>query len=633
MCGIAGFFDHSGRLGEETLRRMQSSLQHRGPDDQGHLLLGSDKSLLGLAHTRLSILDLSEAGHQPMRFGPFTIVFNGEIYNFKEIRDDLIAEGHALLTECDTEVILHAFAEWGIDCLSRFIGMFAFALHDASTRRLYLVRDHVGVKPLYVYTGTKFWLFGSELKALRACPGFPAELSLPDLHAFFRHGHVPDDHCIYKNCRKIDAGTYWVVDLESKTHREVRWWDQTRLYEQPRSTASFEEATDELEHLLNSACTYRMVSDVPVGVFLSGGYDSTAVAAILQSQSDRPIKTFTVGFTEGNDEAPAARATAARLGTDHQEIYCSPKEAMDVVADLPEVYDEPFADSSGIPTLLVSRLARSSVKVAISADGGDELFCGYRSYVTTAQRARQLSRIPVRLRGPLRKILSAGTTVLPDSRHAVRHKLDALAHGLSDNNALMNQRIHGNARLMPRAMVEQLLPGAAGGRDDFIDREWPEGTHPVEAAMGLDYQTYLKDDILTKVDRATMSVGLEGREPLLDHRLAEFASSLPMTYKYDGITQKRILRNVVHRYIPEKFMKRPKTGFSLPIMTWLRSELRPLFEDLCSVSALEESGVLDSSTALKWLAAFEAGQFHYTPLIWRLFVFQAWSNRWIRGTV
>jgi len=628
MCGVAGFLDYSGKLDESTLRRMTASLNHRGPDGRGQLTIESGHATIGLGHTRLSILDLSDFGRQPMQFGPFTIVFNGEIYNFRELRDELIKCGHLFSTECDTEVILHAFAEWGIACLQRFIGMFAFALHDASTRRIYFARDRAGVKPLYVYLGKKFWLFGSELKALRACPEFRAELSLPDLHAFFRHGHVPDDRCIYQDCRKIDAGTYWVVDLERNTHREVRWWDQTRLYEQSRTTASFEEASDELEHLLNSACAYRMVSDVSVGVFLSGGYDSTAVAAILQSQSAQPIKTFTIGFASGNDEAPFARATADRLGTDHHELYCSPKEAMDVVADLPQVYDEPFADSSGIPTLLVSRLARASVKVAISADGGDELFCGYRSYVSTARRGRQLSRIPGQLRPPLGKMIGAARSVYPRCGHAMRHKLDALAHGMSTNQALMSQRIHGNARLMPRTMVDQLFPGAFDRREDFVDRDWPGDTHPVEAAMGLDYQSYLKDDILTKVDRATMSVGLEGREPLLDHRLAAFAAKLPLGFKYDGVTPKRILRNVVHRHIPAEMMDRPKTGFSLPIMAWLRHELRPLLDDLCSRSALRDSGVIHVATAMKWLAAFESGQFHYTPLIWRLFVYQAWQKHW-----
>jgi len=628
MCGIAGYVDFSRKLDETTLRRMTASLDHRGPDDRGHALISHANAQIGFGHTRLSILDLSAAGHQPMNFGPFSIVFNGEIYNFREIRSDLEAHGHHFSTACDTEVILHAFAEWGIDCLNRFIGMFAFVLHDASKDCLYLVRDRVGVKPLYVYTGSGFWLFGSELKALRACREFRAELSLPDLDAFFRHGHVPDDGCIYQDCHKIDAGEYWILELKSRTHRKVKWWDQTRLYEQRRSEMSFEDASQELERLLHSACDYRMISDVPVGLFLSGGYDSTAVAAMLQSQAATPIKTFTIGFSEGNDEAPAARETAKILGTDHHELYCSPREAMEVVTSLPDVYDEPFADSSGIPTLLVSRMARSSVKVALSADGGDELFCGYKSYRATRRRARRLRRIPESVRATLGKLLSTSAR-FPGTSHSARHKLEALGNCLDKNDALLAQRLHGQSRLMPRSLVDALLPTGSAQDTDFADRAWPEGTDPLEAAMGLDYQTYLKDDILTKVDRATMSVGLEGREPLLDHRLAEFAARIPLAYKYDGITTKRILRKVVHRHVPEEKMDRPKAGFSLPIMHWLRGELKWLLDDLCSRSALRQSAVIDVATAERWLSAFQTGNFHYTPLIWRLFVFQAWARRWL----
>ena len=629
MCGIAGFIDTSGALDEATLKRMQVSLQHRGPDDRGLLIATGDTARIGLAHTRLSILDLTDAGHQPMQFGPFSIVFNGEIYNFRAIRDDLVARGHAFVTDCDTEVILHAFAEWGIECLGRFIGMFAFALNDSSTRNMYFVRDRVGVKPLYVHTGQKFWLFGSELKALRACSEFQPRLSVPDLRAFFRHGHVPDDRCIYENCHKVDAGTYWVVNTETMHHRIVQWWDQTSLYLQEKTGATFAEAVDELDALLHSACAYRMVSDVPVGVFLSGGYDSTAVAAVLQSRSDRPISTFTIGFTEGNDEAPAAREIASILGTEHHELYCSPKEAMDIVPELPDIYDEPFADSSGIPTTLVSRMARQRVKVALSADGGDELFGGYNSYPATWRRISHLSRIPPIFRGVAGAGLQIGSRIAPRRAQGARHKLEALGNCLTRDDALMAQRLHGDSRLMPGGLIDDLVPRTGDDLRNFEDRNWPEGTHTLDAAMGLDYQTYLKDDILTKVDRATMSVGLEGREPLLDHRLAEFSARLPAAYKYDGFTTKRILKETVHRYIPRETIDRPKTGFSLPIIKWLKSDLKELFAEACSDDALAQAGILDYPVAKSWIVAFNRDQFHYTPLIWRLFIFQLWRARWI----
>jgi len=630
MCGIAGFVDFSGKLGDATLRNMTATLDHRGPDDRGHSLVSSGNAVLGLGHTRLSILDLSQHGHQPMRFGPFSIVFNGEIYNFREIRSDLESQGHGFSTECDTEVILHAFAEWGIECLHRFIGMFAFVLHDAKNDRMYLVRDRVGVKPLYVHTGSDFWLFGSELKALRACPDFPAKLSLPDLHSFFRHGHVPDDGCIYQDCHKVDAGEYWVLEMKSGTHQKFQWWNQTELHEQPRSTMSFEEASYDLERLLYSACQYRMVSDVPVGVFLSGGYDSTAVAALLQSQASKPIKTFTIGFTEGNDEAPFAREIAGILGTDHHELYCSPREAMKVVASLPEVYDEPFADSSAIPTLLVSRLARESVKVALSADGGDELFCGYDSYLKTARRAASLAKIPNAWRPIAGDLLKLTGRILPSAAHGFRHKVHGLSAAMHTNNTTMAQRLHGYAFLMPQSLVDKLVPEASGMKSNFKDRNWPQATQPIEAAMGLSYQTYLKDDILTKVDRATMSVGLEGREPLLDHRIAEFSAALPLEYKIAGLSTKRILKSVVHRYVPKEMMDRPKAGFSLPILCWMRNDLKGLCEQLCSNESLAQSGVIDVPIARQYLSSFYAGKFHYSPLIWRLFSFQAWHRRWGR---
>lgn len=628
MCGIAGYIDFSHTLDESTLHRMTASLDHRGPDDRGHSFINDANARVGLGHTRLSIQDLSGAGHQPMSFGPLSIVYNGEVYNFRELRAELEKLGHKFKSDGDTEVILHAFSEWGADCLRRFIGMFAFVLHDASTRRLFLVRDRAGVKPLYVHTGRDFWLFGSELKALRSCSEFPARLSISDLHAYFRHGHVPSNGCIYQECYKIDGGQYWMLDLESRAHRKVQWWDQTALHDRPRSTITYGDASDQLEELLHSACNYRMVSDVPVGVFLSGGYDSTAIAAILQSQARAPIKTFTIGFTEGNDEAPFARETARILGADHHELYCSPKEAIECVASLPDVYDEPFADSSAIPTLMVSRLARQSVKVALSADGGDELFCGYNSYLQTARRASSLARIPRGLRRATGNLLQFTGRSVPSAAHGLRHKLHGLGSALHSNDVTMAQRLHGNAFLMPQSLVDKLIPGALGMDSSFKDRDWSQETQPIEAAMGLSYQTYLKDDILTKVDRATMAFGLEGREPLLDHRIAEFAASLPLEYKLDGMITKRILKSVVHRYVPKEMMDRPKSGFSLPIVDWMRNDLKGICEELCSKEALSQSGVVDVLTAREYLSAFYAGKFHYSPLIWRLFSFQSWYRRW-----
>ncbi|TXK65576.1 asparagine synthase (glutamine-hydrolyzing) [Alkalisalibacterium limincola] len=627
MCGIAGFVDFAGRLGEPDVRSMVASLRHRGPDDEDVLVIDGLATRVGLGHARLSILDLTVAGRQPMCRGPLSIVFNGEIYNYREIRKELIARGHAFQTESDTEVILHSFSEWGIRCLDRFIGMFAFVLCDARSEQVYFVRDRVGVKPLYVYQHQDCWLFGSELKALRANQAFDAQVSQSGLRSFFENGYVADDGCIYENCNKVDAGTYWVLSLKTRRCERVLWWDYARLHEAPKLALEFEDAADALEALLKSACDYRMVADVPVGVFLSGGYDSTAVVSLLQSAASSRIKTFTIGFTEGNDEAPHARATARLLGTDHHELYCSPADALQTISQLPEVYDEPFADSSAIPTLLVSRLARNSVKVALSADGGDELFCGYDSYPTTARRIARMSLIPPGLRGVASRSLKVAEHLLPKSRHALRHQILGLGESLVPNNALMAQRLHERSKKVPRSMLDQLLPGDRESRIPSQQR-WPRGMDPVEAAMGLDYQTYLKDDILTKVDRATMSVGLEGREPLLDHRVAEFAARLPFDFKYDGYTTKRILKHIVHRHVPKEMMTRPKAGFSLPIMKWLRGELSELLSETCSPDQLRNSNILDPHVAESWIKSFKDGRFHYSPLIWRIFIYQLWAVRW-----
>ncbi|ODS62989.1 MAG: asparagine synthase (glutamine-hydrolyzing) [Arenimonas sp. SCN 70-307] len=628
MCGIAGFIDFAGRLGKPDLRSMVASLRHRGPDDEDALVIDGPATRVGLGHARLSILDLTEAGRQPMRHEQLSIVFNGEIYNYREIRKELIARGHAFHTDSDTEVILHSFAEWGVRCLDLFIGMFAFVLHDARSEQVYFVRDRVGVKPLYVYQSTDAWLFASELKALRANKVFSAQLSQSGLRSFFENGYVADDDCIYENCNKVDAGTYWVLSLRTRRCERVRWWNYACLHQAPKLTIGFDDAADELEALLKSACEYRMVADVPVGVFLSGGYDSTAVVSLLQSASSSQIKTFTIGFTEGNDEAPSARATASFLGTDHHELYCSPADALHTISQLPEVYDEPFADSSAIPTLLVSRLARSRVKVALSADGGDELFCGYDSYPITARRIARMGQIPSALRGPIGESLRLATNLFPKSAHALRHRLLGIGESLAASNVQMAQRLHERSRKMPQSMLNQLLPGDRESRMETRGG-WPDGADPMEAAMGLDYQTYLKDDILTKVDRATMSVGLEGREPFLDHRVAQFAARLPLSYKFDGLTTKRILKHIVHRHVPKEMMARPKAGFSLPIMKWLRDELSELFSETCSADQLRVSEFLDPRVVESWIKSFQGGRFHYSPLIWRIFMYQLWANRWL----
>lgn len=620
--------DFAGGIDEGLLKKMAASLYHRGPDDNGVLLQRNEASSVGLAHARLSILDLSDAGHQPMVFGHLSVVFNGEIYNFQELRAELETCGHAFRTGTDTEVILHAFAEWGIDCVQRFIGMFAFCLHDAKARRVFLVRDRAGVKPLFVYRSQNFWLFASELKAFHECSQFRPEINTAEVIPYFDYGYVPDGRCIFKDCEKVDAGEYWEIDLQTRSTNKHRYWSVYDCYEESKLDITYPEAVEELDRLLHSACNYRLIADVPVGVFLSGGYDSTAVAAILQSGRSSRVSTFTIGFTEGNDEAPFARETARRLGTDHHEAYCSETEAQELIPELATVFDEPFADSSAIPTMLVSKMAREHVKVALSADAGDELFCGYDVYRSLDSRMRRISRIPRPLRPLLRRAGTKSAELLPHTSKGLAHRLGGLFRALSPSDSLTGQKLHAFSRQLPAHYRDNILVEDADSPYFGYEPDFDDGAHGLEGAMAFDYATYLKDDLLVKVDRATMSVGLEGREPLVDHRVLEFAARLPLDFKYDGNVSKKILKAIVHRYLPADTLQRPKTGFSVPIHAWLRGELSGLLDEFCSPAALKATAFLNAPFLSAQVRLFREGKLHYSPLVWRLLMLQMWHRQW-----
>ncbi len=637
MCGVTGFLDPAGTLGHDELGAMINTLDHRGPDDRGTQVSDADRGArVGLGHARLSIIDLSPGGHQPMTSGPLSIVFNGEIYNYRELREALRERGHTFHSNSDTEVILAGFREWGIGCLSRLLGMFAFALHDADARRLYLVRDRAGVKPLFVYRppSRDVLLFASELKAFHACGRFSPSLDAGEVLPFFDYGYVPDDRCIFEHCHKVDAGHYWTVDVDTLDVEVQRYWSVIDAYRQPKLALSYPEAVDEVERLLKSATAYRMVADVPVGVFLSGGYDSTAVAALIQSEQSAKLKTFTIGFEEGNNEAPFARQTAAHLGTDHHELTCTEREALDIIPDLPTIFDEPFADSSAIPTLLVSRMAREHVKVALSADAGDEVFCGYSTYMQLHRRMRRLARLPWPLvRAGAKLGLLLGREPLARASARTEHMALGLLQGVAVSPAATGERLHAFAKQLPgryrRAMVVRGDDGRYLAHEPLLTSGDIMDDGGIEGAMALDYATYLKDDILVKVDRATMACGLEGREPLLDHRLIELAARLPLAFKLEGGVSKRILRDVVHRYVPASMMNRPKAGFSLPITRWLRGPLRPLLEEVCSEEAIAATGFLNPAFWGPQLRSFKEGTLWYTPMIWRLFVLLSWTKRWL----
>lgn len=629
MCGITGFIDFNKNSSSEILEKMVGTLKHRGPDDWGARIFSSERALVGLGQTRLSIIDTSSQGHQPMEYKELSIVFNGEIYNYKEIKKELSNLGHQFVSHSDTEVILHAFEEWAEACVAKFIGMFAFVIYDKVKQTVHAFRDRVGVKPFFYYQKNGIILFSSELKAFHKHTKFDKTIDVNALAAYFDYGYVPSPYCIFQDTYKLDPGHYLKLDLTRNEMEIQEYWNSDNFYARPKLTVSYQEAKKELHQLLISAYNYRMVADVPVGVFLSGGYDSTSVAAILQDSSSQKIKTFTIGFEEGNNEAPYAKENAAYLGTDHYEYYCSENEAKEIIKDLPYFYDEPFGDSSAIPTTLVSKFAKQQVTVALSADGGDEIFCGYQSYPKAAKTMKRIRNYPSFIRPFAKTAIGLGAKIIPESSHQLKHKMRGLSDSLTTNDFEVALNIFHKSRQLPRHIRNRFLTNEVMElKTPFIVKHQIHNSI-VEMLMAVDYKTYLPNDILTKVDRATMSASLEGREPILDHRIFEFAAQLPIDYKYDGLTTKRILKDITHEYIPKEMMDRPKTGFSLPIAKWLRNDLSFLIDKYLSEKALASSGFFNEHYLIKQINLFNDNKFHYTPFIWKLLMFQMWFDEWM----
>jgi asparagine synthase (glutamine-hydrolysing) len=628
MCGICGFIDPSGQSDLGVLNAMVATLRHRGPDDQGCEVHPFDHGVVGLGHARLSILDLSPAGHQPMHFEELSIVLNGEVYNFRELRRELAGLGHRFVSESDTEVILHAFREWGRAALRRFIGMFAFVILNRDTREVILARDRSGTKPLFTYRRNGLFLFASELKAFHRHPGFMKRLDEHAVREYMDYGFVPSPHCVFEDCQKLDPGHLltWTIDTGEMTI--TKYWDVREYYMLPNLELPYEEAKAQVESLLRSAFEYRMVSDVPVGVFLSGGYDSTAVAALLQSSRTAKLKTFTIGSDSLRNEAPFAREVAQHLGTDHTEYVCTTREAQDIIPTLPYFYDEPFADDSAIPTILVSRIARKSVTVALSADAGDEIFAGYANYTTFRNNLAMIDRIPGPLRGVARSAASFGASLTRNDM--LRHKMDTLTEVLGVDNARMPQSLLRSYVTLNRRVRDRLfrnrpqIPMRSVYDDDFSrvkDR--------LSIALATDYVLYLQNCILAKVDRATMSVSLEGREPFLDHRIIELVAQLPSRYKY-GPPPKRLLKDIVHTFVPQSIMDRPKTGFTVPVIAWLQSDMAYLLEDHLRPDRIAEAGVFAPDYVAELKRRFFASQLPDPSIVWKLLQFQMWYDRWMR---
>lgn len=634
MCGISGFIDFKNNSSEESLQKMTNALQHRGPDDSGYNFFQTPYAQVGLGHRRLSIIDLSDSGKQPMQFEHCWITFNGEVYNYREIKTELVRLGHYFMGHSDTEVVLHAFVQWGIRCLDMFVGMFSFVIYDTKTEELFCVRDRAGVKPFFYYWHDGLFLYASELKAFHKHPYFQKEININAVAAFMQYGNVPTPHCIFNHCYKLKPGHYLQVKLQTSHLEFHKYWDVYDAYNKPKVNISFDEAKHETEKILKTAFDYRMVSDVPVGVFLSGGYDSACLTALLQKERPEKLKTFTIGVPDiGLNEAPYAKQVAQHLGTDHHEYTCTQKEALELAAGLPYYYDEPFADSSAIPTTLVCKIAKQHVKVVLSADAGDEVFAGYNRYDYLMKHGTTLAKTPTFIRKGMANLMdNVSADKIPVLKQAYNfhnryEKLKGLLRDPSPKNIMLNL-----SRQFDDRQVNELMKHTTGCLETaYLSKDMlSEFQTPLSYMMAIDYQTYLLDDILQKVDRASMTASLEAREPFLDHHIIEWAACLPDSYKYFEGTKKYILREIVHTYIPKKLMERPKMGFAIPIEHWLMTDLKPQVLEYLSDDRIKQQGIFDETYVRKLQSDFFSGKKELGVKIWYLLMFQMWYEEWMR---
>jgi asparagine synthase (glutamine-hydrolysing) len=656
MCGIAGIFDRrfagSGAEAAQIVSTMSQQLRHRGPDNDGIWI--DEGAGMALGHRRLAIVDLSADGRQPMisSNGRYVITFNGEIYNFAALRAELVQAGASFRGHSDTEVLLTLIERFGVNAaLSRAVGMFAFALFDRIERKLHLVRDRLGKKPLYFGWVGESFVFASELKAIVRHPDFEPEVDRDALAAYFRYLYVPAPSSIWRGIYKLPPGATISIDVDRERDRSVSlpemilsYWDAKKVAEEGAAaplTLSPDEVVDQVEETLSVAVAERMMADVPIGAFLSGGIDSSVVVALMQRHASQPVKTFSIGFEEAfYDEAEPARNVASHLGTEHHEFQVGPADTLAVVPSLAEMFDEPFADPSAVPTFLVAKLARTDVTVCLSGDGGDEVFSGYGRYTLADNLGATLDRFP----GWMRSTVSSGIKGLPAPvwdaalRALPRTSIAGLRGGYSGH------RLHKFADLLASSDRDQLYrsirsatdnPSAwvRGGSEPMSSFRWSAPPlkldHPIQRMMYEDTVTYLPDDILVKVDRASMAVSLEARAPLLDHRLVELAWRIPIqTLRLDG-KGKWPLRRLFGRFLPAEWAERTKQGFGMPISEWLRGPLRDWAEGLLDPKRLEQEGFLQPQPIAKLWQEHLSGHRDHGPQIWAIVTFQAWQETWL----
>jgi asparagine synthase (glutamine-hydrolysing) len=642
VCGICGEFNFEHKsVDPKNIKRMSDALIHRGPDDYGTYCDGS----IGLGHRRLSIIDLSPNGKQPMWSNDksLCITFNGEVYNYLEIKKELLVKGYHFDSNTDTEVVINAIQSWGIEkAVLKFIGMFAFAFWDKRGRKVYLCRDRAGIKPLYYYVNDKVLLFASELKAILTHPQFKKRLNHIAMGTYFVAGYIPTPLTIFEDTFKLRPGHYLTIE-ESGATRLQKYWDLDSI-KRNSYQGDFDEAVEELEELLKSAFAYRLIADVPVGLFLSGGIDSSLVSAILKKKVHADIVNITIGFREKNyDESDKARGVSEELGIKHIVHYVNMGEAQDSLLKFCDIYDEPFADTSGIPTYILSRLAREQVKVALSADGGDEQFCGYESYWSYKKDYGLLKRIPLVMRIiisellerclPYRRWLSWKTQKLDEISYfpqsiARYEKMLRLLKVSNEADLLLLM----NEKGWSKESVKEFLPL---GREDIFDQT-PLATEQLDgyqdgimdAMMRTDYKSFLRDDILVKVDRASMFVSLECRDPFLDHRIAEFAYRLPMDYLFFRNGHKRILKQILRKWVSETIISSPKRGFMIPLYYWLKGAWRPVVEEYLSKRKVHSIGFLDVKKVQNELDLFYKFEGLRAEKIWMMLNFQMWAEKW-----